>query len=482
MMLSPGDGYGDIPSTSQTLISSFLNYPYMGFIDEEYLLDTAAAVDLYDSIADVPIVDPHSHIDVTEVADDDGWNDIWEIQGATDHYVWSLMRKRGVPERKITGDASNKEKWLALASVLPEFAGNPLYEWIHLDLKQRFGIETPISSETAEEIWDRTARKLDGPEIRPQRLLEEMEVEVTCSTDDPADDLEIHDRVNEELDGTTITPTWRLDRAFDIGGGEWRTFVDDLEAARGIDTSDFSGFVAALKDSHEYFDDHGCLASDVGIGEIVSKPVSRDRAKRIYEKAHTRKHLDQQERRDFQAYLLDQVAEWNRNREWVTQLHIGPVRDYRHSLADSIGPDAGGDISTHDIEIADNLEHFLNTFDEELEVVLYTLDPTHYPTMATIARAFPAVSVGAAWWFNDSPFGMEQQLEYVGTVDLLANHAGMVSDSRKLISYGSRFEMFRRSLANVVGDMVERGQMPLETGRSLVEHVAYDRPKQLWGF
>jgi glucuronate isomerase len=117
-----------------------------------------------------------------------------------------------------------------------------------------------------------------------------------------------------------------------------------------------------------------------------------------------------------------------------------------------------------------------------MAVVLYTVDPTHYPTVATLARAFPNVSVGAAWWFNDSPYGMQDQLEYVGTVDLLANYGGMVSDSRKLLSFGSRFEMFRRSLANTVGAMVERGQVPEPVAEDLVRHVAYDRPNELWGF
>jgi hypothetical protein len=106
----------------------------------------------------------------------------------------------------------------------------------------------------------------------------------------------------------------------------------------------------------------------------------------------------------------------------------------------------------------------------------------HYPTVATIARAFPGVSVGAAWWFNDSPYGMREQLEYVGTVDLLANYGGMVSDSRKLISFDSRFEMFRRSLADTVGSMVERGQVPQDVAEDLVRRVAYDRPNELWEF
>jgi glucuronate isomerase len=246
--------------------------------------------------------------------------------------------------------------------------------------------------------------------------------------------------------------------------------------------SDLDGFLAALRTSHEYFEANGCGASDHGLSEVRSKPVDRRRAADVYERAYAGEALTDDDVADFEAFVLERIGEMNRETDWVTQLHIGPVRDYRDSLYDELGADAGGDISTGDLDLAGGLRHFLNRFDEELEVVLYVVDPTHYPTVATVARAFPNVSVGAAWWFNDSPHGMRSQLEYVGTVDLLANYGGMVSDSRKLLSFGSRFEMFRRSLANAVGEMVERGQMPMTVAEDRVRQVAYERPAELWDF
>jgi glucuronate isomerase len=452
----------------------------MGFIDEEYLLETETAVELYEAIRDEPILDPHSHVDVEAVAENEGWADIWEVEGATDHYVWELMRKRGVPEEKITGSASNREKWDALAEVFPEFAGNPTYEWVHLDLKRRFGIETPISAETADEIWTETKQQLDSPEMRQRELLREMNVEVVSSTDDPISTLEHHQRIAEEVDDFVVRPTWRPDTATKIDAAGWNDHVDELGATWDADVSDLDGLLAALETSHDYFDDHGCGASDHGLREVVTAPVSERRAADVYDRARAGETLSPDEVADFKAFLLDRIGELNRETDWVTQFHIGAVRDYRDSLYEDLGPDSGGDISTQNIELAENLEHFLNRFDEEMEIVLYTVDPTHFPEISTIARAFPNVSVGAAWWFNDSPAGMADQLEYVGTVDMLANYGGMVSDSRKLMSFDSRFEMFRRSLANVVGTQVERGQMPYDVAEDLVSHVAYDRPQNLW--
>jgi len=454
----------------------------MGFIDDSYLLESEAAVELYDSIRDLPIVDPHSHADLTEIVANDGWDDIWEVEGATDHYVWSVMRKRGVPERKITGDAPNKEKWMALAEVFPELAGSPTYEWIHLDLRRQFGIEKPISSETAEEIWEETQVQLSSREMRPQQLLETMNVEILCTTDDPTSSLSEHERVAEEINGLDVRPTWRLDRAFHVDSGSWGEFVDELESVTGIQTDTLSGFLDAMAQTHDYFAEHGCQASDLSLTEPVSRPVSRERARSLYERSRDGQNLMETEIRDLQAFILEEVGKLNAEKDWVTQLHIGPVRDYRDSLYETVGADAGGDVSTQSIELTDNLRHYLNTFDDETEIVLYTVDPTHYPSLTTLSRAFPNVSVGPAWWFNDSPFGMDEQLRQVGSVDLLANHAGMVSDSRKLMSFGSRFEMFRRVLSNVLGEMVERGQMPIEHAEQLATHLAYKRPKTLYGF
>ncbi|ESP87110.1 glucuronate isomerase [Candidatus Halobonum tyrrellensis] len=454
----------------------------MGFIDETYLLDSEAAVDLYESIADLPVVDPHNHVDLAEVVDDDPWDDVWEVEGATDHYVWQHMRERGVPEEKVTGDASNREKWDALAAVFPDFAGNPTYDWVHLDLERRFGIEKPLSADTADEIWEETKRQLSEPEMRPQALLREMNVEVLCSSDDPTSRLEYHERAETEVEGVDVRPTWRPDRALKVEKPAWDEFVVELDAATETDVDDFEGFRDALAETHDYFADHGCVACDIGTGtDPVSAPVSDERAAAVYDRARRGANLDEGAVRDFKAYLLEFVGELNAEKGWVTQLHVGAVRDYRASLYERVGANAGGDVSTSDVDVVGGLDHFLDRFDGEMEVVLYTLDPTHYPDVTVLARAYPNVSVGPAWWFNDSPMGMANQLERVASVDLLANHAGMVSDSRKLVSYGSRFEMFRRTLANLVGRMVDRGRVPYDNAERLVEHVAYDRPKELYG-
>ena len=179
--------------------------------------------------------------------------------------------------------------------------------------------------------------------------------------------------------------------------------------------------------------------------------------------------------------FLGEVAALNAEKGWVTQLHLGAVRDVRRTLFDTLGPDSGGDVSNHYQDMLPALTSLLNRFDGKLKVVLYSLDPGHQPTLASVARAFGSnVRLGSAWWLNDTPIGMRRQLEYIGTVDVLSNFGGMVSDSRKLLSYGSRFEMFRRVLSDVLGGMVVRGQMPEETVFALARRMAYEGPKAFW--
>jgi len=452
----------------------------MSFLGENYLLDSEAAKELYKEVENLPILDAHNHADLEEIVTNRPWEDIWQVEGATDHYVWEVMRKRGVPEEQITGDAPNSLKWETLASVFPSLAGNPTYEWVHLDLKRQFQIDEVISSATAGEIWEKSRHSLSKPEMLPQSLLQAMKIEVMCTTDDPTTNLPHHERAAKEIAFTKILPTWRPDKAMNIDSPAWRRLLEQLEAETGENVSTVQGLLSGLQTTHNYFAKLGCVASDHGVYEPYSHFVSEETAGTIHQKGFRGEDLSREEVADYKAFMLHCFGEMNVRGGWVTQLHIGPVRNYRDSLLHSLGPDSGGDISSQSVDIVGNLRRFLNEFDGKLEIVLYCVDPTHLPTLSTIARAFPNVSLGAAWWWNDSPYGMETQLKYVATVDLLANYAGMVTDSRKLISFGSRTEMFRRTLCNVIGQMVQKGQLPDGPAEELVKSLSYHRPKELF--
>lgn len=451
----------------------------MAFLDENYLLSCETARQLYQLVKDLPIVDAHNHSDAREIVENKGWNDIWEAEAATDHYVWELMRRRGVQEEKITGKASNYEKWLALAEVFPKFVGNPTYEWIHLDLRRRFSINEIICKETAQIIWNKAKEKLQSEDMKPQKLLRDMNVEIMCTTNDPAEDLHYHELARERVEGVKILPTWRPDRFCKVHSPDFKKFVSQLEERTNVSITDLSTFVDALKKTHDRFAELGCVCSDHALLEPIVHRVSESEASRIFEKA-LKESVSYEEHLKFQSYMMYRFAEMNSEKDWAMQLHVGAMRDYRIKLFESLGPDSGGDIIAGFVDVARGMKDFFNDFDGKLRIVLYCMDTSYLPVMATIARAFENVFLGAPWWFNDSPFGMRWHLEYVASVDLLSNLVGMVTDSRKLMSYGSRTEMFRRVLCDVVGTMVERGQIPLGEAIEVCRELSYLRPKEFF--
>jgi len=450
------------------------------FLGKDYLLGSVEAREILARIEGLPIVDAHNHVEAEQIAIDQGWNDIWEVEGRTDHYVWELMRRCGVPEEKITGNASNREKWRTFAGIVPLLAGNPLYEWLHLDLRRRFGLTEFVGPETADVIWEKTEEALASADMRPRSLLQQMGVEVLCTTDSPLSDLSWHEQLKEELSSPKVLPTWRPDSILQVGTPEWKEFVVALGEKTGENTEMFDGLLAAIEKTHKHFRSHGTVASDHGIQAPYGKPASTSEAKRIYQKAISRKELTVEDLRALRSFLLHFFAELNAEAGWVMQLHIGAVRDYRDNLSETFGKDCGGDVTSHTIEITNGLHEFLNAFEGKLNIVLYAVHPSHIYTLATLARAFPNISVGSPWWFMDNPFHMRDQLLQVASVDLLSNYAGMVTDSRKLFSFQSRTEVFRRVLANILGEMVATGRVPFEVASEVAERVAYHGPKELF--
>lgn len=456
----------------------------MPFLDERYLLNSDTAAELYAEVSDLPIIDPHNHADVKEIWENQNYTDIWQVEAATDHYVWELMRKRRVPEAYITGAKSNQEKWQALAEIFPELAGNPTYEWIHLDLKRQLGIDELINAENADAIWRKSRDILQKKDMKPQALLKKMNVECMCSTDDPLDSLEYHKKLNDTpgMKGV-VRPTFRPDKAMAVYKPDWCNYINRLEAHVDEKFSSIQDLLGALQITHDYFAECGCVASDHGVEVPYVYDVQEADANEAFKKAYAGKALSEDEMIAFMSFMLAELAEMDAEKGWVFQLHIGAVRDVRDVLSTTLGPDSGGDVSDHTIDLIAPLVPLLNQLDDRLKIVIYTLDPNIQSTAAALCRAFGAkVNLGSAWWLNDSPIGMKRQLEYIGTVDLLWNFAGMVSDSRKLLSYHSRNEMFRRTLSNVAGNLVENGQVPLAVARQMVRHLCYDRPKELFGF
>lgn len=446
------------------------------FLGQDYLIGNETGKRIFAEVRDLPILDPHNHADVAAIARNENFRDAWELFAATDHYVWEVLRKAGVPEEKITGGASPHDKFIAMAEVFDRIAGNPVYEWIHLDLRF-LGVGELLNAGNGELIWRKVNDILAKEESRPQALLKRMNVGTMCSTDDPADTLEFHDAVNRDFGRTVVRPTWRPDMAVKVGKSGFPAYIERLGKRWGVRIATLDDLLAALRKSHEFFAEHGCRASDHGLEIASSGSGDAGAAAGTFLKAVAGEPVSPEEAANYADFLLGEFGEMNSESGWVMQLHIGAVRDVRDSLFRTIGPDSGGDVSDLFQAHEAKLIPFLNRFDGRLKIVLYCLDQGHQATLAALSRAFGStVRLGSAWWLCDTPIGMKRQLEYIGSVDLLSAFAGMVSDSRKLLSYGSRFEMFRRILSSTLGGMVEAGQMPESVAVKLAKTVCYDGP------
>ena len=453
----------------------------MSFLDDKYLLESESAVAIYNAVKDLPVIDPHNHADVAEIAANANYSDAWKVFAATDHYVWEVMRKRGVEEKNITGSATPKEKWMELARVMPEIAGNPVFEWIHLDLRRRFGITDVLCSDNAERIWNEVNAKLATDAFKPLALLEAMNVEVMCSTDDPVDTLEYHTLVNEKAGRTVIRPTWRPDKSMRIHYPGFRDYIAKLGERFGVRIGSVAKLVEVLQMSHDFFAEKGCRASDHDTPHPLPGKATLEEAEAVFKRAMAGETMTQADIDTYQDYLTLQVAAMDMRAGWVYQLHMGVVRDVRNSLFEALGMDVGGDVSEFQIDIVKPLCSFLNHFDDKLKIVLYCLEPCHQAALTAVARAFGKnVRLGSAWWLNDQPYGMSTQLEYIGNVDVYTCFGGMVSDSRKILSYASRFEMFRRTLAHVLGGLVLKGRMPQEIAEKIAVMMCYTEPKKFF--
>ena len=451
------------------------------FLGQDYLIGNETGKRIFASVKDLPILDPHNHADVAAIARNENFKDAWELFAATDHYVWEVLRKAGVPEEKITGGASPHDKFIAMAEAFDRIAGNPVYEWIHLDLRF-LGITELLNAENGELIWRKVNEALAKDECKPQALLKRMNVSTMCSTDDPADTLEYHRAVNRDFGRVIVRPTWRPDMAMKVGKPGFSAYVERLGKRWGVRIASLGDLLEVLRKSHDFFAENGCRASDHGLTLASSGIGDAEAAAGTFLKALADEPVTPEEAANYVGYLLGECGEMNSRSGWVMQLHIGAVRDVRDRLFRTVGPDSGGDVSDLFQDHEANLIPFLNRFDGRLKIVLYCLDQGHQATLAALARSFGStVRLGAAWWLCDTPIGMKRQLEYVGSVDLLSAYAGMVSDSRKLLSYGSRFEMFRRILSSTLGGMVEAGQMPEPVAMKLAKTVCYDGPLAFFG-
>lgn len=463
------------------------------FMDKDFLLRTETAKKLYhDYAAKVPVLDYHCHLSPQEIYEDKKYDNITQVWLGADHYKWRQMRSNGVEERYITGDAPDREKFQKWAETLERAIGNPLYHWSHLELQRYFGYCGALNGRTAQEVWELCNAKLQEDGMSARNLIRQSNVTLVCTTDDPADSLEWHKKLREDVSfETQVLPAWRPDKAMYLEKPDYTDYLEKLAKASGITIDSFAALIEALKVRMDFFSSMGCSISDHGLAYIMYAPASDEKVEEIFAKRLAGEIPDAQEEAQFKtAFMLALGREYHR-RNWVMQIHYGVKRDNRKRLFRQVGPDAGVDcISTE--SSSGQMADFLNALDETDELpktIIYPLNPTENAAVGTVAGCFQnsdavgKIQVGSAWWFNDHKTGMAEQMTSLANLGLLSNFVGMLTDSRSFLSY-PRHEYFRRILCDLIGGWVENGEYPddEEVLGGIVQDISYRNAVRYFGF
>lgn len=462
------------------------------FMDENFILQAETAQRLYhDYAAKMPIYDYHCHLSAQEIAEDKQYDNLGECWLSGDHYKWRAMRTNGVTEEFVTGDKPWREKFQKWAETVPQTVRNPLYHWTHLELQRYFGINTVLTPETADEIFEVCTAKLRTPEFSARNLMRKMNVKLVCTTDDPVDSLEYHKQIVADGFEIKVLPTFRPDRAMNLTDSNgWKKYVQTLEKVSGVTITNFASLLEAVDLRHEYFHSAGCRLSDHGVAYVPDAEASSAELEAIFAKAIKGEEIRLPEREKFEASFLIAAGQMNYARGWAQQFHVGVFRNNNRRLFAKLGPDTGFD-SIADYRQGPGLIRLLdrlNSTNQLAKTILYNINPCDNELMATMIACYQdgscpgKMQFGSGWWFLDQKDGMEKQMNALSSHGLLSRFIGMLTDSRSFLSY-PRHEYFRRILCNLIGNDVENGEIPadMEQLGAMVENICFNNARNYFG-
>lgn len=461
------------------------------FMDADFLLKTETARRLFHDYAkEMPVIDYHNHLPPDEIANNRQFENLTAIWLKGDHYKWRAMRANGVAEQFITGDADDLTKFKHWAATVPYTMRNPLYHWTHMELQNPFGVKQLLDASNAEWVYNHCGEQLS--QWRTQALLKHFKVTTLCTTDDPCDNLEHHTAIRKSGFDIRVLPTFRPDKAIAVENAQsFNEYADRLGMVANMPTGSYQQFMEALRSRHDYFHEAGGRLSDHGISTFYSAPFTAAALESIFAKLRAGTEISTEEALQFKTGTLHLICEWNHERGWVQQFHVGAIRNNNSRLVQQIGADAGVD-SIGDWQVAIAMSGFLDGLDKKnklAKTVVYNLNPSYNEVFATMAGNFQDGSVpgkmqfGSGWWFLDQKDGMEKQMNTLSNMGLLSRFVGMLTDSRSFLSW-SRHEYFRRILCNLLGDDVENGELPGDINwlGKMVQDICYNNASAYFGF
>ncbi len=436
---------------------------------------------------DLPLICPHGHVDPVILADDPAFGDPARLLIVPDHYLTRMLLSQGIPPRRLgvgDPDADGREIWRLFADNWYLFRGTPSRLWLEQTLSTVFEIETPLSPQTADEVYDAIAERLARPAFRPRALFERFGIEVLATTESPTDDLAAHAKLAAEGwggPGGRVITSFRPDNVADPEFDGWAGSVERLGELTGISTSTYAGYLDALRRRREAFRAAGATSTDHGHLTAGTTPLTDSDASAIYLRA-LRGDAGAAEAEAFRGHMLFQFAGMSVDDGLVMQLHPGAVRNHNRWLHQQYGRDVGGDIPQA-TDYVHGLAPLLDAFgnDPRLRLVLYTLDEDTYSReLAPLAGGYAAVYLGAPWWFLDTPNALRRFRETVTDSAGFYNTAGFVDDTRAFCSIPVRHDVARRVDAAYLASLVAQDRLPYDEAAETIADLAYHLPKKVF--
>ena len=465
----------------------------MSFITDNFLLQNKFAEELYHDYAKkMPIIDYHNHLDPQQLANDHQFDTITQAWLDGDHYKWRAMRTLGIDEKFITGNAGDEQKFEKWAEAVPYLVRNPLYHWTHLELQRYFGITELLSTDNSHKVYEDTSSQIQNESHSALGLLKQMNVEVLCTTDDPIDELQNHQKIKKEKLSPKVLPTFRPDKAYAVEeSAAYQNYLEKLAAASEMEIATYGDLMDALKKRVRYFNGNGCRLSDHGLEQLYYFEWGAYDVEQIFKKILLGIALEKEEINYFKFETLVHLCREYHHYGWSQQFHLGPLRNTNERMLQQLGPDTGFD-SIGDFQQALPLSKFLNLLectDQLTKTILYNVNPSQNEVFATMVGNFNTGGIrgkmqyGSGWWYLDQLDGMEKQINTLSNMGVLSCFVGMLTDSRSLLSF-PRHEYFRRLLCNIFGKDMDNGLLPTDIKYigNIVQDICYNNAKAYFDF
>jgi glucuronate isomerase len=443
---------------------------------------------LYDAVRDLPIISPHGHVDARVLLDDEPFSDPAALFVTPDHYVTRLLHANGVPldalgvGRGRLTEPQARAVWRQLCSHWDVYRGTPVRFWLEAELAEIFEVRNRPSVATANDLYDQVAERLTRDDFRPRALYQRFQIAVLATTDDPCDDLSAHAALTEDpgWHGRVI-PTFRPDRYLEPAEPGWPKLMHRLGEVSGADTGSYAGWVLAMEARRIYFLTHGAVSTDHSHQDVRTDPLQPSDAERIYRAALTGTATPA-ESTALRRHMLLEMARMSCDDGLVMTLHPGVRRGHHRATATRFGPDTGSDVPIR-VEFTDALRPLLERFGTYpgFHLVPFTLDETVFSReLAPLAGFYPAVYVGAPWWFLDAPEAVRRFRSAATETAGFAKTSGFIDDTRAFCSIPARHDMSRRLDAGFIAGLVAEHRLEEDEALDTITDLVTGRPTQVF--